>query len=115
MAKRERFDFKRPDARQITDSIVHGAFITATEMPLLDGFAFLRWLMANNPTPVSDSNIAAELEVSQDEAINLTPAAEVQLIRIIQEALTNVRKHARASHANAVWRRAKCVSSAGVA
>ena len=32
MAKRERFDLKRPDARQITDSIVHGAFITEGTM-----------------------------------------------------------------------------------
>ncbi|MHB9091364.1 MAG: ATP-binding protein, partial [Chloroflexota bacterium] len=46
-----------------------------------------------------NSDIAAELEVAHEESINLTPAAEVQLIRIIQEALTNVRKHARANHA----------------
>ena len=32
-------------------------------------------------------------------AIVLAPMAEVQLMRIIQEALTNVRKHARAQHA----------------
>jgi signal transduction histidine kinase len=32
-------------------------------------------------------------------AVVLAPMAEVQLMRIIQEALTNVRKHARAQHA----------------
>lgn len=46
-----------------------------------------------------NSNIEAELEIECDLPVLLTPAAEVQLIRIIQEALTNVRKHARASHA----------------
>ncbi len=33
-------------------------------------------------------------------AIVLAPITEVQLMRIIQESLTNVRKHARAQHAN---------------
>lgn len=46
-----------------------------------------------------NSKIVAELEVESDVPVSLTPAAEVQLIRIIQEALTNVRKHAHASHA----------------
>ncbi|HYR28646.1 MAG TPA: GAF domain-containing protein [Thermoanaerobaculia bacterium] len=34
-----------------------------------------------------------------EPGIRLLPAAELQLVRIIQEALTNVRKHARAAHA----------------
>ena len=40
-----------------------------------------------------------ELEVADGRPIHLSPASEVQLIRIIQEALTNVRKHAGAAHA----------------
>ncbi len=34
-----------------------------------------------------------------DKTITFTPVAEVQLLRIVQEAFTNIRKHARASHA----------------
>jgi signal transduction histidine kinase len=55
-----------------------------------------------------NSNIAAELELECDDPVTLTPAAEVQLIRITQEALTNVRKHARASHA---WVRIRIVGN----
>ncbi|MBI4287894.1 MAG: GAF domain-containing sensor histidine kinase [Chloroflexi bacterium] len=40
-----------------------------------------------------------ELEMEKGKQFRLLPAAEVQLIRIIQEALTNVRKHARATRA----------------
>lgn len=44
------------------------------------------------------NRIRAELVVeSQMEAVPLSPTAEVQLLRIVQEALTNVRKHAAAS------------------
>jgi len=43
------------------------------------------------------SGIPAHLEL--DDAIRLPPIAELQLLRIIQEALSNVRKHSRASHA----------------
>ncbi|MHB1132374.1 MAG: GAF domain-containing sensor histidine kinase [Chloroflexota bacterium] len=45
------------------------------------------------------SRIPTELTVDLDGDQTLSPAAEVQVIRIIQEALTNVRKHARAHHA----------------
>jgi signal transduction histidine kinase len=45
------------------------------------------------------SNIKTELEVTDGGLPSLPPATEVQVIRIIQEALTNVRKHARATHA----------------
>ncbi|MBI2563938.1 MAG: GAF domain-containing protein [candidate division NC10 bacterium] len=47
----------------------------------------------------AQNGIAVELEVADGRPIHLSPASEVQLIRIIQEALTNVRKHAGASHA----------------
>ncbi len=44
------------------------------------------------------SGIATEIELD-GEPPQLSPAAEVQLVRVIQEALTNVRKHARAGRA----------------
>jgi nitrate/nitrite-specific signal transduction histidine kinase len=43
--------------------------------------------------------IAVELEVAPGVPANLPPASEVQAIRIIQEALANVRKHAAATRA----------------
>lgn len=47
------------------------------------------------------TNVRAELIVSDGaDGVRLSPAAEVQLLRIIQEALTNVRKHA---HASQTW------------
>ena len=45
------------------------------------------------------AGIAAELEVEGDAAPQFPPEAEVQLVRVIQEALTNVRKHAKADRA----------------
>jgi signal transduction histidine kinase len=38
------------------------------------------------------------VELKADEALTLPPAVEVQVIRIIQEAMANVRKHAQARH-----------------
>jgi signal transduction histidine kinase len=43
--------------------------------------------------------------LSIDPDIRLLPSIELQLVRIVQEALTNVRKHARASHASIELRR----------
>jgi len=47
------------------------------------------------------SGVAADLTVTQswDDAA-VPPKVKVQLLRIIQEALTNTRKHARATHVN---------------
>jgi signal transduction histidine kinase len=45
------------------------------------------------------SGIRTTLETSFDDEPRLSPRAEVQIIRVIQEALTNVRKHAVASRA----------------
>jgi signal transduction histidine kinase len=47
------------------------------------------------------AGIRAELIEGDQESVssNLAPAAEVQLLRIVQEALTNVRKHSSATHA----------------
>ena len=46
------------------------------------------------------SDVAVELRVTPPETQlhSLSPTAELQLLRLIQEALANVRKHARASH-----------------
>ncbi|MCL5107681.1 MAG: histidine kinase [Chloroflexi bacterium] len=53
------------------------------------------------------SQVPTELSADVEEKLDLPPAAEIQLIRIIQEALTNVRKHARAKRA---WVRVTRVS-----
>jgi signal transduction histidine kinase len=46
------------------------------------------------------TGVGVDLEVGPDVAgIGLAPAVEVQLVRIVQEALANVRKHARTAHA----------------
>lgn len=47
----------------------------------------------------AQNGIAVELVVADGRPVHLSPASEVQLVRIIQEALTNVRRHAGASHA----------------
>jgi two-component system nitrate/nitrite sensor histidine kinase NarX len=45
------------------------------------------------------SGVTATLETTLDEEPTLSPRSEVQVIRVIQEALTNVRKHAGATSA----------------
>ncbi|MFQ5852792.1 MAG: ATP-binding protein, partial [Candidatus Binatia bacterium] len=42
------------------------------------------------------NGVAVDLEIRDERATRLSPEAELQLMRIIQEALTNVRKHAAA-------------------
>ncbi|MBM3135705.1 MAG: GAF domain-containing sensor histidine kinase [Chloroflexi bacterium] len=44
--------------------------------------------------------VDARLVVDSEDAAQFSPDVDIQLLRIIQEALTNVRKHAQASH---VW------------
>lgn len=45
------------------------------------------------------TGIDARLVSEVEEALPLSPIAETQLVRIVQEALANVRKHAQAHHA----------------
>ncbi len=45
------------------------------------------------------SRIRTELDISNGMVPSLSTATELQVIRIIQEALTNVRKHSKANHA----------------
>jgi nitrate/nitrite-specific signal transduction histidine kinase len=47
----------------------------------------------------AQSGIRVDLEMGEGPAIHLPPTSEVQVIRIVQEALTNVRKHAKAGRA----------------
>jgi signal transduction histidine kinase len=49
------------------------------------------------------SHVVTSLTI--DPSVQLRPAQELQVVRIVQEALTNVRKHARASHAKVAIRR----------
>ncbi|MEE9284115.1 MAG: GAF domain-containing sensor histidine kinase [Dehalococcoidia bacterium] len=52
------------------------------------------------------SDVKVEVDVSPDaEEIQLAPSAEIQLIRIVQEALSNVRRHSRATNARIIFER----------
>jgi PAS domain S-box-containing protein len=46
-----------------------------------------------------DWNIPVEFVIAENTPTRFSPAAEIQLLRIIQEALTNVRRHARTERA----------------
>lgn len=56
----------------------------------------------------AQNGLLVELEVAEGGSIHLSPASEIQLFRIVQEALANVRKHARAGRA---WVRLRCQDS----
>jgi nitrate/nitrite-specific signal transduction histidine kinase len=46
------------------------------------------------------SNIRADLEITDNSILSLPITSQIQITHIIQEALSNVRKHAKASHAH---------------
>jgi nitrate/nitrite-specific signal transduction histidine kinase len=46
------------------------------------------------------SNIRADLEIKGNSILSVSTTSQIQITRIIQEALSNVRKHAKASHAS---------------
>ncbi|MCJ7550173.1 MAG: GAF domain-containing sensor histidine kinase, partial [Anaerolineae bacterium] len=46
------------------------------------------------------SGISTELVIGDDAAVEFGPVVEIQLLAIVQEALTNTRKHSRASRAS---------------
>ena len=49
------------------------------------------------------SGVSTTLRI--DPSVQLKPSQELQLVRVVQESLTNVRKHARAAHARVDLRR----------
>ena len=63
------------------------------------GRSFMDGLAAYLEKFSHQSGIATHLESTVEGELDLPPRVEVQLIRVIQEALTNVRKHGAASEA----------------
>ncbi len=49
------------------------------------------------------SDVEVQLSVPFDRDLHLAPIVENELLRIAQEALTNVEKHAKATHATVSW------------
>jgi two-component system, chemotaxis family, protein-glutamate methylesterase/glutaminase len=78
------------------------------EMPVMDGFAFLRWLMANVPTPVivissrsSDRSVFKALELGAlDFLVKPGGRVSVRLEEIQQELLAKVRQSTEAKVEN---------------
>ena len=78
------------------------------EMPVMDGFAFLRWLMANAPTPVivissksSDRSVFKALELGAADFIAKPGGrVSVRLEEIQQELLMKVRECANITLSN---------------
>jgi signal transduction histidine kinase len=66
-----------------------------------EGRSFVQTLQSYLEQWQAQSGVAVELATDPTDGFvpRLTPNGEVQLLRIIQEALANVRKHAGASHA----------------
>ncbi len=73
--------------------------ILALRTSLGPGRTMIHALSEFLPTWQEQSEVAAELIVEPGATLDgLSPAAELQLLRIVQEALANVRKHAEAKH-----------------
>jgi signal transduction histidine kinase len=88
---RELADSAREAYTDVRESIIGLRTLPNAERSLADALReyFERWR--------GQSGVATEFSIDPD--LQLRPAIELQLIRIIQEALTNVRKHAKASKA----------------
>jgi signal transduction histidine kinase len=82
--------------------------IAAAQADVRENILSLRTTLSGEAGPVAaldeyvaefglQSGLKARLVAELAEPIRLSPLAEVQMVRIVQEALTNVRKHARAS------------------
>ncbi len=56
------------------------------------------------------SGVVAELEAVGEDYLDLPPRVQIQLVRVIQEALTNVRKHSHARHVWVKLERQECVA-----
>lgn len=81
--------------------------IAAAQADVRENILSLRTTLSGEAGPVAalneyvaefglQSGLKARLVAELAEPIHLSPLAEVQMVRIVQEALTNVRKHARA-------------------
>jgi len=110
------FSFEETVKEGKTDDILEG--ILEMRRIIQEAYADVREAILNCRTSVSiergliptleqyvreysqQSKVSTELIVEQGVPESFPQAIEVQLVRIIQEALTNVRKHAKATHAN---------------
>jgi two-component system nitrate/nitrite sensor histidine kinase NarX len=86
-------DISEEAYRDVREAILGLRESSRTDRGLLEG------LRAYLEKYSHQSGVKATLETTLDEEPTLSPRSEVQLIRVIQEALTNVRKHAGASTA----------------
>ncbi len=105
----------RPDVAKVgreldeMASVAHEAYVDVREavLGLRNGGSSAIGVIGNLKDYVQkfsrQSGIAVELTVAdEDELPEFSPEVQVQLVRVIQEALTNVRKHARAATAS-IW------------
>ena len=85
------------------------ANIKAAQADVRENILSLRTTLVDGTDPVSalreyvtefglQSGQKTELVVEVDDVLALSPLAEVQMVRIVQESLANVRKHAQAEH-----------------
>ncbi len=94
---RELADSAREAYTDVRESIIGLRALPNAERSLTDALREFveRWR--------EQSGVVAELSIDPD--LRLRPAVELQLIRIVQESLTNIRKHARATKARVDLRR----------